>query len=58
MRANDEIAKQQSYYLDAIVERNRKEKEFFRDFVDDHEKVMNELSETKKWLAGLRKENE
>ena len=53
-----DIIKNQTFYLGAIVERNRKEKEFFRDFVDDYEKVMSELTETKRWLAGLRKENE
>ena len=41
-----------------MVQRNKEEKEFFKNFVDDYFFVLQELKETKKELKNLHIENE
>lgn len=56
--SKDEILKTQNYYLQAVVQRNKEEKEFFKNFVDDYFFVLQELKETKKELKSIHVENE
>ena len=41
-----------------MVQRNKEEKEFFKNFVDDYFFVLQELKETKKELKNLHIEND
>ena len=56
--SKEEIQKTHNYYLQSVVQRNKEEKEFFKNFVDDYFFVLQELKETKKELKNLHIENE
>ena len=58
MYNKEEILRTQNNYLEAVVQRNKEEKEFFKNFIDDYFFVLQELKETKKELKSVNAENE
>ena len=58
MYNKEEILRTQNNYLEAVVQRNRDEKEFFKNFIDDYFFVLQELKETKKDLKSANAEND
>ena len=58
MYNKEEILRTQNNYLEAVVQRNKDEKEFFKNFIDDYFFVLQELKETKKDLKSANAEND
>jgi hypothetical protein len=58
MKRREHQAKIQAYYVSQIDQRNREEKEFFKNFVNDYFFVLQELKKKEKEVLALKVEND